>query len=101
MPRALDFTRQFALTTRAVAGLASRFDFAALVDIAREHIKVFVVEATAFWAIGGSAAPTASAPSAGRSAASPGAALLRGSGSTAGRSVIRVFAHESGSPFKS
>ena len=60
MAGTLDFASQLTLTARAVAGLATRFDFAAFVDVAEKDIDVFVVEAAAFGAVG--CPPAASAP---------------------------------------
>lgn len=98
MAGALDFTRQFALAARAVAGLAPRFDFAAFVDVAGEHIEVFVIEASSFGTIGGSAAATAPTPSALGAAAPAGATRLLGPGLTLRWSVSAIFTHEPASP---
>ena len=98
MTGALDFTSQFTLAARAVASLPPRLDLAALVDIAREHIQIFVIEASAFRAISGfPTAPPPASPSVGATAPA-GFALLWRSGCALCFSRFRVFAHESDSP---
>jgi len=98
MAGALDFTRQFSLAARAVASLAPRFDLAAFVDVAGEHIKVFVIEASSFGTMRGSAAATAPTPSALGTAAPAGATRLLGPGLTLRWSGFAVFTHEPASP---
>lgn len=98
MARALDFSRQFSLAARAIAGLTPGLDLAALADITGEHIEIFVIEASAFRAVGGTAAATPSSPSSLGAASPARRAILRGPGLTLRRSAFGVFTHESFSP---
>ena len=98
MTRALDFTRQFSLAARAIAGLTPRLDLAALADITGEHIEIFVIEASAFRAIGGTAAPPPPAPPSLGAASPARRAILLGPGLSLRRSAFGVFTHESYSP---
>ena len=99
MAGTLDFTRQFALAARAIAGLTPWLDLAALIDIAREHVQIFVVEASSFRAIGGfpsTAPPASSSMRAATTSTSP--ALLVAPGFSLCLSFFGVFAHELHTP---
>src|SRR5262245_37237573 len=51
MARSLDFTSQFTLAARAVAGLAARLDFSSFVDVAFQGIHIFIVKAFTLWTV--------------------------------------------------
>ena len=99
MAGALDFTRKLALAARAIAGLSPRLDLAALIEVTREHVNIFVVEASALGAIGGSAAAAPSPASAMRPAASTSRALGRGPGFSLRLSACGVVTHDWFSPY--
>lgn len=99
MTCALDFTRQLALATGAVARLPTWLDLAAFVDVPKEHVQVFIVEAAPFGAIGGFAASpaNASAPT-GRAWASTATTAIGGTECSASFFTFCLFAHVSMSP---
>lgn len=105
-----DFARQLPLTARAIASLAPRLDLAALVYVAVKGVKVLVIEAAPFRAIGCPAAPTAPAPTpvtaAAASATATSSAAAAAAASLRSRSrlwsiflSLGAFAHVSNSPF--